>query len=85
MSKSFDAVCREYCLGQTVSIAIGRNRNSAGPVGAPVVLVDGGQQPKLVGHPYLKTQFRNGAFTKTLYTPSSRRIEVGRDWQPQKR
>ncbi len=80
--QTFDQFCRKYCEGSVVRIQIGRSANRAGPSGAPVVIVEGNQPPTLCGHPFLKTQFSNGrGFTKTLYTPSTRRIEVGKDWQ----
>lgn len=66
---------------QSVSIQIGRSRNTAGfGTGTPVAVVPGDAPPKLVGQPYLKTTFRNGAFRKTLYTPSTLRAEVGVEW-----
>lgn len=48
----------------------------------PIQTVEGDQPPKLVGKPYWKTNFsaHGGRFQKTLYTPSTRRIVVGKDW-----
>lgn len=46
----------------------------------PIVEVDGAARPATAGKGYWKTGFRNGAFNRTLYTPSTLRIEVGRDW-----
>lgn len=48
----------------------------------PVRVVEGNQPPTLVGRPYWKTSFtaHHGRFHKILYTPSSRKIIVGRDW-----
>lgn len=49
----------------------------------PVVFVDGVQPPTLTGEGYWKTAFRGpGGFTKVLYTYSTLRIVVGRDWRP---
>ena len=64
------------------SIRIGRSYNEAG-VGTrtPFVVTAGTKPPTLEGRPFLKTQFRNGAgFSKTLYTASTLRVEVGKDW-----
>ena len=73
---------RSACDGQHVSIRIGRSVNWAGPSGAPIEVVDGDLPPKLVGRPYLKTGFSaaNGRFHRILYTPSTRRIQVGAGW-----
>lgn len=49
---------------------------------APLVMVDGGDEPKLTGLPYWKTCFSRRGFSKTLYTPSSLRLLVGRDYMP---
>ena len=46
----------------------------------PIVEVDGAARPATAGKGYWKTQMRNGRFARTLYTPSTLRIEVGRDW-----
>ncbi len=48
----------------------------------PVRMVPGNKKPTLEGNGYWKTQFsaHNGRFRKILYTPSTRRIEVGIDW-----
>lgn len=49
----------------------------------PVEIVDGTQSPTLAGLGYWKTTFRGpGGFVKTLYTPSTLRVVVGRDWRP---
>jgi hypothetical protein len=67
--------------GQSVSIQIGRSRNTAGfGSGTPVEIVAGDAPPRLEGRPYLKTTFRNGSFHKVLYTPSTLRAVVGADW-----
>jgi hypothetical protein len=68
---------RRYCDGQIVTISRGRSVNIAGPSGAPIVIVEGDQPPTLAGHPYLSTHFSRGKFACRLYTPSTRRIEVG--------
>lgn len=50
----------------------------------PVEEVEGAAAPEVKGLPYWKTNFTaaNG-FSKTLYTPSTLRVEVGRDWRPE--
>jgi hypothetical protein len=71
----------DYLRGQCVSIAIGRNRNVAAFCNStPIDVVEGNQPPELIGRPYLSTTFRRGSFSKTLYTPSTLRVIVGRDW-----
>jgi hypothetical protein len=70
--------------GQTRSISKGRSHNSAAfHTQTPIETVPGTQAPELLGHPYLKTQFTNGNFSKTLYTYSTLHVVVGEDWQPQ--
>ena len=72
---------RAACQPRRKSIQIGRSSNSAGVVNAPILFVDGVKPPTLEGLPYLKTGFRNGPrFHKILYTPSTLRIEVGKEW-----
>lgn len=67
--------------GQSASIAIGRSRNVAAfSNSTPIEIVDGNQPPELVGRPFLLTTFRRGSFSKTLYTPSTLRVIVGREW-----
>ncbi len=46
----------------------------------PIVVVDGDKHPATAGMGRWKTHIRNGRFARTLYTPSTLRIEVGRDW-----
>ncbi len=46
----------------------------------PIVEVDGDACPATAGMGRWKTHIRNGRFARTLYTPSTLRIEVGRDW-----
>lgn len=46
----------------------------------PVRVLEGDQAPAVRGLPYWKTQFSQGRFSKVLYTYSTLRIEVGRDW-----
>lgn len=50
----------------------------------PVVVVpESSAAPEVKGSGYWKTTFRNGPnFARTLYTPSTLRIEVGADWKP---
>jgi hypothetical protein len=67
--------------GQSASIAIGRSQNVAAfSNSTPIEIVDGDRPPELVGRPFLLTTFRRGAFSKTLYTPSTLRVLVGREW-----
>jgi hypothetical protein len=67
--------------GQTRSISRGRSFNRAGfNATTPITVVAGTDAPELTGQPYLKTQFKNGAFQKTLYTPSTLAVTVGRQW-----
>ena len=67
--------------GQSVFIAIGRSRNeSAFSNSTRIEIVDGNQPPELVGKPFLATTFCRGAFSRTLYTPSTLCVIVGRDW-----
>jgi len=75
---------RRKFLGETRYISIGRSRNSARVTySTPVVVIPGSDAPpKLCGRPYLKTHFKSGRFEKTLYTPSTMRIEVGELWPP---
>lgn len=73
---------RLFLRGQERSIQIGRSRNSAGVTHhTRVEIVEGDQKPVLAGSPHLKTQFHNGNFSKTLYTPSTLHIVVGREWK----
>lgn len=47
----------------------------------PVEIVPGDSQPKIEGSGYWKTNFSNGrGFSRTMYTPSTLRIEVGEAW-----
>jgi hypothetical protein len=50
----------------------------------PVRVVDGDKAPELVGNAYWKTGFTRhypgGTFSRILYTPSTRRVEVGQQW-----
>lgn len=69
---------RAALSGEIRYITIGRSRNRAGVTrSTPVAIIEGDSAPKLLGKPYLKTQFRNGAFSKTMYTPSTLMILVG--------
>ena len=66
---------------QRATISIGRSCNAASAgTGTPIEVVEGDQAPTLCGQPYLKTTFRRGSFSKTLYTPSTLFIEVGAGW-----
>ena len=73
---------RSAVSGQKNYICIGRSRNSAAAgSGTPIIVTTGGSAPRLAGLPYLKTNFvGGGGFRKTLYTPSTLRIEVGAEW-----
>jgi len=67
---------------QRRNICIGRSHNSASAgSGTPIIIISGDSPPALAGLPYLKTNFcGRGGFRKTLYTPSTLRIEVGAEW-----
>lgn len=81
--RAFLAAIAEHLRGQRRVISIGRSRNSAGfSSSTPIEIADGDSPPELQGRPYLMTTFRNGPFRKTLYTPSTLRVVVGRDWRP---
>lgn len=56
----------------------------------PVVLISGAKAPRLRGSEYWKTAFHRSyssgkSFSKVLYTPSTRRVEVGRVWLERRR
>lgn len=79
--KNLHKIIKSHIGNQRRYIRIGRSYNSAGiGSGTPINIIDSDSEPKLLGHPYLKTTFRNGNFSKTLYTPSTLRVEVGKDW-----
>ena len=81
--KTWRAAIAAHLAGQTRGISIGRSSNRAGfSTSTPIAIVEGDQPPELTGRPYLMTQFRNGNFRKTLYTPSTMKVIVGRDWRP---
>jgi hypothetical protein len=73
---------RAAVRGQRKSICMGRSYNSAGAgSGTPIIVTEADSAPLLAGLPYLKTNFvGRGGFRKTLYTPSTLRIEVGARW-----
>ena len=76
---------RAAAWGYYATIRIGRSEHTAGVTwSTPIRVVPGDEPPVLVGEPYLKTHFRRGRFSRTLYTPSTLRIEVGEDWPPLK-
>lgn len=70
------------------ALLVGRPvREAAGCPGSswPVVVVDGAAAPELLGRAYQKYHFSRSyasgkSFARTVYTASTRRIEVGRDW-----
>lgn len=68
--------------GERKYIQIGRSRNFAGfNSTTPIKFIDDSDSPpKLTGQPYLKTNFSNGKFQKTLYTPSTLEVIVGKNW-----
>jgi len=70
-------------IGRTQnSIQIGRSFNCAGFSNSTTIeIIDGDQAPQLLGRPYLSTTYRRGSFTRNLYTPSTLRVVVGRDWR----
>lgn len=75
---------RAHCKGSISYIRRGRSCNSAGVTSTTkiVIVPESDRAPKLEGQPYLKTNFcGKGGFRKTLYTPSTLRIEVGAKWQ----
>lgn len=73
---------RNYLRGEQRTIQIGMSKNSAGMgTHTPVIVEEGTNPPKLLGNPYLKTNFSNGkGFSRTLYTPSTLYVTVGREW-----
>lgn len=82
--RAYRAAIAEQLRGQRRAISIGRSRNSAGfSNSTPIEFIDGDSPPELHGRPYLMTSFKNGPnFHKTLYTPSTLKVIVGRDWRP---
>ena len=77
---------RKYCIDRRQYTNACRGRTD-GPTYAcwhtPVVTVPQSKEPPCVsGYGYWKTLFSNGAFSRTLYTPSTFRIEVGENWEP---
>ena len=82
LSEQQKRMIRAAVEGQSRSISIGRSRNTAGAgSGTPIIVIDGDSPPVLEGQPYLKTNFSNGkGFSKTLYTPSTLQITVGKEW-----
>ena len=83
-SKEFAKRARAFCRDQYVFAGRGRtDRTGRAHSTIPVEVVDGDCQPRLTGLPYWKTTVRNGPnFSRTLYTPSTLRVVVGRDWNP---
>ncbi len=73
---------RRAVAKQRRTISRGRSSHTArAGSSTPIDVIPGDGAPTLVGLPYLKTQFSNGrGFSKTLYTPSTLRIEVGETW-----
>lgn len=82
---SFRRMARNAVMGEARRISIGRSSHTASVnCSTPVeIIVDSDSAPRVVGRPYLKTQFSNGrGFAITLYTPSTMRVVVGSDWNP---
>lgn len=80
-NRAYRAAIARALRGQTRSICIGRSCNVARFSNAtPIEIVEGDSPPELVGHPHLKTKFMRGNFRKTLYTRSTLRVVVGREW-----
>jgi hypothetical protein len=80
--KNYRAAIRKALIGQTKSIRIGRSGNVSGfSNSTPIEVIDGDASPQLTGQPYLSTSFRRGAFFRNLYTPSTLRVIVGRNWK----
>lgn len=75
-------LARQAAWGQKVWHCRGRTDRAAYVThNTPVVFAqDNNQEPKLVGAPYWKTGFSNGNFHKILYTPSTLKITVGKNW-----
>jgi hypothetical protein len=74
---------RAAAWGYYTTIRRGRSEHTASVTwSTPIRVVPGDEPPVLVGEPYLKTHFQRGRFSRTLYTPSTLRIEVGEDWPP---
>lgn len=79
--KTYRAAIAAALKGQVRYIQIGRSRNFARFSNTtPIEVVDGDAAPELVGLPCLATTFRRGGFCKTMYTPSTLHVVVGRDW-----
>ena len=76
---------RAAAWGYYSTIRIGRSEHTAGVTwSTPIRVIKGNEPPALVGKPCLVTHYRRGRFSRTLYTPSTLRIEVGEDWLPLK-
>lgn len=77
----FKRAARSYCWGEGRGGGRGRTDRAA-YVGhsTPVRYTEGDSAPEVKGLPYWKTGFRNGSFHKILYTSSTMRIVVGKDW-----
>jgi len=88
MKKQLETVTRsqrraiaQSLQGKRKHIAIGRSRQSSGfGTTTPIQVIPGDSEPVLIGQPFLKTNFVKGGFSKTLYTPSTLRVEVGEGW-----
>jgi hypothetical protein len=80
--KTLHKLIRSHLGNQVRTIQIGRSRRSAGFGTQTPVEIDfnSAAAPELRGLPYLKTNFRRGAFARTLYTPSTLHVTVGAVW-----
>lgn len=84
-NKDLERRARAFLRGKGAYVYAGRGRtDNKGRIHAsiPVWIEDGDHEPSLHGLPYWKTRFQRAGFSKVLYTPSTLRVEVGRDWNP---
>lgn len=72
---------RSFLRKEVRMIRKGRKANYAGVTNStPVRILEDDSPPNLIGHPYLKTNFRKRGFSKILYTKSTLEIVIGREW-----
>jgi len=83
-TKALERAARRELTGQHRTIRIGNSSHTAFVrANTRVKIIPGSDAPpELKGQPYLKTGFRNGTFSKILYTPSTLHIRVGENWRP---
>jgi hypothetical protein len=80
----FKRAARLACLGQSRYGGRGRtDGRTSVTMSTPVIVIpDSTQAPTVKGLGYWKTNFSGpNGFSKTLYTPSTFRIEVGANWK----